>query len=718
MRRIHGMNALLLLGLAMMGMGESMAAPLRFEVTVGDERNWFVQDARGAFHLSTTEKPEPRLVLASPAGNTGVALWFAEGLPIVTVSPTLIASEKVQLELRIDRPLTLNRAVLGSIRTIRDLVHGAARALPFREALERRLGAEHAICRRIGRWEGLDWQLGPEGDVAELDLESLDGVHRYLLSLKGTRGSFSLSTEPSGPALPRALHVRPGTLRLIYESNHRPLTPFTEKELLTKPFRERLSALTGPRRQRLDRLLRGLRFLCYHEKFLAGSWRYLTYFGRDSLISMRLLAPALSLEVLEGGLGSVAERMSADGEVCHEEALACQGAIDSLRAWLDSGAELPPPDLARPAHDRKMIDDDFLVLPLLDDCRRLGGRRLFDLSEDRHRPFLRNANRVLALVASGRSLSLPEGQHVGDWRDSNEGLGWGREPFSVNAAHVPAALLALKSLLAGQAWGGRALVDACRQEGLSRLGWAVRHPRWLDALVDCWSGKWKAFHVRLAADLRRRRLDAQRRRLGLPLSTGPLPYEGGFLALARTASHQPLPILHGDLAFMLLDLPLAAPEPFGLAMEAFETPFPDGLASPAGYLTALPALAATEEQRELFDRNHYHGSVIWDWPQVLLQVALMKRLGRWPLPSPRGQGPVDSERRRLERLLRQVEDSRDALRAWSGSELWTWRLDGSRPVPSRFGGSEGAASESNALQLWSVAGLAVDTLHAPLHGGP
>src|SRR5207302_10202639 len=37
-----------------------------------------------------------------------------------------------------------------------------------------------------------------------------------------------------------------------------------------------------------------LTFLAYREKLLAGSWRFDTYFGRDTLMAVRLLMPVLS----------------------------------------------------------------------------------------------------------------------------------------------------------------------------------------------------------------------------------------------------------------------------------------------------------------------------------------------------------------------------------------------------------------------------------------
>ena len=64
-----------------------------------------------------------------------------------------------------------------------------------------------------------------------------------------------------------------------------------------------------------------LRFLSYREKFLAGSWRFNTYFGRDTLMSLRLLMPALQPPAIEAGLNSVLARLADDGEVAHEEGI-------------------------------------------------------------------------------------------------------------------------------------------------------------------------------------------------------------------------------------------------------------------------------------------------------------------------------------------------------------------------------------------------------------
>jgi hypothetical protein len=57
-------------------------------------------------------------------------------------------------------------------------------------------------------------------------------------------------------------------------------------------------------------------------EILAGSWRFNTYFGRDTLMALMLLAPALRPDAIGSGIGSVLERLGPNGEVAHEEDIA------------------------------------------------------------------------------------------------------------------------------------------------------------------------------------------------------------------------------------------------------------------------------------------------------------------------------------------------------------------------------------------------------------
>ena len=56
-----------------------------------------------------------------------------------------------------------------------------------------------------------------------------------------------------------------------------------------------------------------LSFLAYSTKFLAGGWRFLTYFGRDTLLALRLLLPVVSPTTAEAILGAVIERTNDTG---------------------------------------------------------------------------------------------------------------------------------------------------------------------------------------------------------------------------------------------------------------------------------------------------------------------------------------------------------------------------------------------------------------------
>lgn len=60
-------------------------------------------------------------------------------------------------------------------------------------------------------------------------------------------------------------------------------------------------------------------WLSYTSESFAGGWRFLTYFGRDTLLALRLLLPVASRTSAEAILGAVLQRINETGTVCHEE---------------------------------------------------------------------------------------------------------------------------------------------------------------------------------------------------------------------------------------------------------------------------------------------------------------------------------------------------------------------------------------------------------------
>ena len=54
------------------------------------------------------------------------------------------------------------------------------------------------------------------------------------------------------------------------------------------------------------------------------------YFGRDSMIALRLLMPTLTAEAIEAALGAVIERANSTGALCHEETIGDYASFVSL----------------------------------------------------------------------------------------------------------------------------------------------------------------------------------------------------------------------------------------------------------------------------------------------------------------------------------------------------------------------------------------------------
>jgi hypothetical protein len=435
-----------------------------------------------------------------------------------------------------------------------------------------------------------------------------------------------------------------------------------------------------------------LRFLSYQEKFLAGSWRFNTYFGRDTLMSLRLLMPALQAEAVEAGLVSVLERLNAAGEVAHEEDI---GEFAVLRHRSDA-----------PIYDYKMIDDDFMLAPvaaawLLDHeegrrraraffARKLSSRETVGSAMARNAVHVLGAARAFAQEPVPQNLaSLKPGFAVGQWRDSEHGLAGGRYPYDVNAVWIPAALSAIARIDAQGLFRAHA-ADGEQQDFSGAAKWA-----------KTWSAHAPAmFEVRMTRDQAADKVRAQAARAGVdatPALASLPPDSLRFAAVSLDAERRPIPVLHSDVGFALLfgDPPSASVD--AMVTSALR-PFPAGLLTDIGMMSANPGYADPTVQA-LFGRNAYHGTGVWSWQQALMAAGLARQLRRSDLP--------DSVRARVQDAEARLWRAIDASSAMRTSELWSWTfVDGRyRIVP--FGQGRDDADESNAAQLWSTVYLAI-----------
>lgn len=746
---------------------EPAATRVALDAVDGPLVSRFLQDGPVAAHMLLRSGESPRLIAAFPAGDSGIGLWFrpvssdtslafageGEALTATTRGSSERALHGVRATVRSNASLLSSELVLlGSARTLRDYAQG--------ECLE-----------DAGRYPALrneTFELDPERAGLRIRRVEIGGAHSMELLLSGLSGTTITlrrrdgSSRPGcklaeGEGQPVIELAREGGVELsvVALTSDEPLAPFGPEALL------RVAPADAAQ-------VSALSLLSYREKLLAGSWRFLTYFGRDTLLSLWMLEPALAPEVTEQALGSVLERVWLDagaigpdgqavepGDVAHEEE------IGDYAAWKNQQLEHPPADLRTPRYDYKMVDDDFLLAPLLarlaetsdtEPARKRGATQasatkpsatkssarasagkggkasrraasstgaletLLGKRRSDGRSYEAAALANLALVLSrarpfaddprpaadkkDKLVALRSGSSVGQWRDSEMGLGFGRYPFDVNVALVPAALAAAQVLYA-------------------RLGRSAEADE-AGRIAAAWQGVEALFRFELPLDVARANVDAYASSVELQKASAALGDDGRGLVveygIALDASGAPLPVQHSDHGFVLA---------FGQPPEAYlrhvaarlVRPFPAGLLSDAGVMVANPAFAAADVSvvdpklrddpnddvstplRELFTPAHYHGTVIWSWQQALLAAGLRRQLERSDLSS--------VTRRELSGAECTLWQVIDATRAQGTGELWSWAPRDGRAAIRPFGAGAGDVDESNAIQLWSTVYLAI-----------
>ncbi|HEV8237033.1 MAG TPA: hypothetical protein VGP84_20620, partial [Gemmatimonadaceae bacterium] len=508
-----------------------------------------------AAHLLLRSGTEPRILVAFPAGNSGVGLWFEK--TSATIAWTLVSPPKpvtrldqarrplrgIEFEVEADASELLPRAaVLSSVRVLRDY------------ELQGKAPSEVMIAPRV------------KGDEISWERDRLDGAAGFRLSIVAKAGT-RVSSERFVAAPRERL-----SLKIQALTGEAPLVPLTA--LLTQGAGDDARARDA------------LSFLTYQDKFLAGSWRFDTYFGRDTLISALLLGPVLEPQAMESATASVIDRLAPNGEVAHEEDI---GEFAVLRNLREGHGRVDTP-----IYDYGMVDDDFMLAPLaaswmLSDERnrarasRFLSRRAVGL-ERNGEALARNLTWVVKRAASfakdPRALNLvglKPGRMTGNWRDSEQGLGKGRYAYDVNAALVPAGLDATARLFDSGLLDEYLDVDQLRTLKAARESaqvWATQAPRLFNVDVSAAQAR-----QNIAAYARETGVDGGRARRSL--TSAPV----AFHALSLDDEGVPIPILHSDEGFRLL-LTEPAPDELTRCVAAIMRPFPAGLMTDVGLLVA------------------------------------------------------------------------------------------------------------------------------------
>lgn len=677
----------------------------------------------------------PRLVVAWPAGNSGICTFFQPSngrngsLAITLVNSTVgnplspvfqnasngsdypvVGVEGVLL---FNSSTTLTIPILGSIRTIRDFTEGPSLLQDV---------IQDAI--NLTRYE----KTG--ASYSRLWLDNVTTSTFTIVPNGNTQTNISIDAEN------KTISFGAGFYTFSASFNYPQLTQLPPDEVLNQASADLID-------QQPDQTT-SLSFLSYSEKLLAGAWRFLTYFGRDSMISALLLEPVLSQgngSATEAVIGAVLERINrTDGSVCHEET------IGDYATYLNLEENITSTD---PGFTYPMIDTDFYLPVLM--------QQYFNHSPDRIEPLLSrdagtvdptndgltygnltliNAEKIMNITApfarnqtENNLIHLKPDEIVGQWRDSTYGLGGGRIPFDVNTALVPAAL--------------RAIAQLARTEGVYANDTRVNTTNWA-TLADTNAQIWEEetlrfFEVNITTDEARDRLEnfvnASTFYNG-PTNDSSLPEDGNIttyaIALQGYDDLDSVDVLHSDTAFRLFFLNASSSTPEAEAQEtrfinatadSLVRPFPAGLLTPQSMVVANPALSGSDVLVENFTNAAYHGTVVWSFQLAMMAKGLERQLARcnttrYMVPDNSTRAPAWCEDETVEPNVRRAYnalwDSIDANAAQLQSEVWSWTYDnetakytttplGALPPPP--GVSSG--TESNVRQLWSLTFLAV-----------
>ncbi|KAK5091205.1 hypothetical protein LTR05_001385 [Lithohypha guttulata] len=699
----------------------------------------------------------PRVVVAWPAGNSGIAVFFApQNGPNGTLAIELVNSTigeplsvytntdsnndfpyvGVQGVLSFNSSAMLTVAILGSVRTIRDFTEGPSLLRP---AIQDAINVTQ--YNNSGASYGRMW------------LDNTTESYFNLVPFENDNGTIAMNAQD------RNVSFGAGFYHFEAYFNYPQLQQLTSQEVLN-------NASQGLIEQQPSQTT-SLSFLSYSEKLLAGAWRFLTYFGRDSMISALLLEPVLSTgnaSAMEAVIGAVLERINrTDGSVCHEET------IGDYATYLNMQNNITGDNATAAIFTYPMIDTDYF-LPILMDV-------YFSRYPDRIDPLLSteaglidttnenltyaelalfNAQKIVNITTPfvdnqtvENLIHLKPSEVVGQWRDSTYGLGNGRIPFDVNCALVPAALRAISRL---SQLGG---IYPNTSSGTSVL---TNYSNWAsfaqESAITWEENTLSFFELNLTVSEASSRVnnfvntatfyDGPTNNASLSTNSNDANGTITFYAIALNGSmsaledddldtySEPIPIMHTDTAFHLFLLNSTNTSSTAYAREhtrflnstanTILRAFPAGLVTPSGMVVANPALSNSDVLIANFTNSAYHGTVIWSWQLALMAEGLHRQLA--VCNSSSSFTPAYCEDAYVYNATRAAYnvlwDNIEQNEAQLQSEVWSWTYDGNSeasnstdsfttvplgslpPPPGVSGGTE-----SNVRQLWSLTFLAV-----------
>ncbi|MBF0545755.1 MAG: hypothetical protein HQM08_15030 [Candidatus Riflebacteria bacterium] len=712
-----------------------------FKVEEGRNINLFYQKDDLSCHIVLTNEFKPKVVVAFPQGNSGAAIFFDEnwvennGLKMEPIGfPEKVLLENgmigVKFKIRLNKGKSLIKSLyLESIRYLRDLDYPEE----SKKRIEKvRLFSQKAKIPEQGR-------VFPEVKILRNRIDAsritLTGKNHYRLILESSDSDFA--SQNGGRILLKAQNGDQTTLQIIACCDYENLKPYSVNEILNdgvNEFIERMRKANTPTAERLAEAFRALKFLSYQDKMLAGSWRFLTYFGRDTLLTTLLMKDCFKPQIIQNAIRAVLDRISDTGDVAHEEDIGCQAIYRNIDSWLEIDGKIeteaafarkpqrissalkkfsPPSaclsELDKPVYDYKMVDDDFL-LPIA--VREYLDEKGFRKSEKQKFLFSKNLRGESNLISILRNVefclesAIPFASNceysklikirhpfVGDWRDSNMGLGYGKYSGNVNVDLVLASLKSIKRILSGEIFSKKQIVWLSGTYNFKEVLKCSQNAEILDNFIEKWGKSAEIYKVNLSVDELRESLKKlfEGNYFGKPekdyflselLSNGtnlsnflfqgrvPQDLSKGltFYALSLMENGSPVKVINSDFGFRLF-LGDPSEEEIRSFLNLIKIPFPLGLKTSAGILVSNPLFSGSDELINQMNRNGYHGTVIWSWQQAMIQKGLMKQIKRF-IVKPGNEKLV----KEMFGVLEEIENSEKNCGKLINSELWTYEV--------------------------------------------
>ena len=652
--------------------------------------NYFYSDCNSASQVVVTSPLEgsnltiigPRLLVAWPAGNSGVVSFFEpqdgengtlairlengtsdfelQGAYAEPTSDSLSGLPYVGITTLVNFNVSavLTVPIMGSIRNIRDFTEGPSLVYPVIQ-------------------DAIEWTKISDGGAL---------LSRMWLDNKTTT---QMSFVPSGAGSVMIEKNDRGNNTLVFEAGTYNFTAWFDYPQLDQL--DTSEVLNDQSQGLIDSdsdQTTSLSFLSYSDKLLAGAWRFLTYFGRDSMIAALLLQPVLSEGgggAMEAVISAVLERLNrTSGIVCHEET------IGDYATFLNLQKNISGSEATRPGCTYQMVDTEYFLAPLIEayflktETGRSRSQAFFATKATTDfgnaglsygELFTINAEAIMNMTTpfaqpGGQTkenlIHLQDGELVGQWRDSTYGIGGGRIPFDVNTALVPASLRAISSL--------------------ATADYFPSHPSWSQTAADhaqIWEdATLPFFSITIPPSEANSLVQSYATSSGLipSLPMREIISDISFHALALDGNNNQslVRVMNTDDCFrhFLLnttnDVQLTAF--LNETASNIIAPFPVGLSNPVGLLIANPAYGGDPVYAANFTNNAYHGTVVWSWQMAMMAEGLERQLGRCDGD---GEGvPAfcsdESVYGNLKEAYNHLWDLIEANEAYINNEVWSW----------------------------------------------